>query len=174
MGFGVEVSNVTYSGSLEAIGKFNGSVTTLGIDEGIIMTTGTIADVEAGPHGPNDLTNAGVDNAMPGYPPLSNLFEISTFNASVLEFDFVSISDTVQLEYIFGSEEYPEYINTQFNDVIAFFISGPGINGVRNMALIPNTSLEVNINSINNGQSNSGPCNYCIYYNFNGLSLIHI
>jgi len=52
-----------------------------------------------------------------------------TFDASILEFDFIPQSDTLKFNYIFGSEEYPEYVNSGYNDVFGFFISGPGIAG---------------------------------------------
>lgn len=169
LGPGVEVSNIFYSGSNGAIGTFDASNTTLGIDEGIIMTTGTIANNANGPHGPNDQPNAGVDNGGSGYGQLSNLVQNDTYNAAILEFDFIPYSDTVKFEYIFASEEYPEFVDSDYNDVFAFFISGPGIaGGTKNMALIPGTTQPVAINNVNNGQSNNGPCNNCAYYTNNG------
>jgi len=168
LGPGVSVSNVFYSGPNAAIGTFNAVNTNLGIDEGIIMTTGTIANNNDGPHGPNDQASAGVDNNSAGYGPLTNLVGTNTYNAAVLEFDFVPFSDTVKFEYVFGSEEYPEFVGTQFNDVFAFFISGPGINGTKNMAIIPGTTQAVAINNVNNGPANAGPCTNCAFYNNNG------
>lgn len=168
LGPGVDVSNIFYAGPNSAIGTFNAVNTTLGIDEGIIMTTGTIANNADGPHGPNDQPSAGVDNGGAGYGQLTNLVGTSTFNATILEFDFIPYSDTVKFEYVFASEEYPEFVGTQFNDVFAFFISGPGIGGTKNMALIPGTTQPVAINNVNNGTSNTGPCMNCAYYNNNG------
>src|SRR5690554_7256721 len=51
LGSGVEVSNVSYSGASGAIGTFNATNASIGIDEGIIMTTGTIHPGPNGPHG---------------------------------------------------------------------------------------------------------------------------
>lgn len=168
LGPGVDVSNIFYAGPSGAIGTFNAANTTLGIDEGIIMTTGTIANNADGPHGPNDQPSAGFDNGGGGYSQLTNLVGTSTFNATILEFDFIPYSDTVKFEYVFASEEYPEYVGSDFNDVFAFFISGPGISGTKNMALIPGTTQAVAINNVNNGPGNSGPCKNCAYYNNNG------
>ncbi len=169
LGSGVTVSNIAFNGAPMAIGYFNGTNTTLGIDEGILLTTGTVLNTLDGPHGPNNQSGAGMDNGAGGYPPLSNIIGgTPTFNASILEFDFVPYSDTVRFNYVFASEEYPEYVGSQYNDVFAFFISGPGIAGIQNMATLP-SGQAVAINNVNNGPTNSGPCMNCAYYVNNGI-----
>ena len=171
LGSGVTVSNISFNGVPVTIGSFNASNTNLGIDEGIIMTTGTILNVPGeGPHGPNNSPDAGKDNSAPGYPLLSNLIgNIATYDAAILEFDFVPYSDSVKFNYVFGSEEYPEYVSSTFNDAFAFFISGPGIpGGMQNIAQVPFGGGPVTINNVNNGQANAGPCQNCTYYNNNG------
>lgn len=175
LGSGVEVSNISYSGASQAIGTFDASNASVGIDEGIIITTGQIGPGPEGPYGPNDKADAGIDNNAGGYPQLSNLVGTSTYNAAILEFDFVPLSDTVKFKYVFASEEYPEYVGTKFNDVFAFFISGPGITGgTKNMALIPNSNDAVAINNVNhlsnttyyqgNGNGSQSPYNNDPYY----------
>lgn len=170
LGTGVTVSNINYSGVSGSIGYFDGSNTNLGISTGIVMTTGTINNNGAGPHGPNNNSGAGVDNGAGGYSGLSNLIGgIPTFNAAILEFDFIPYSDTVRFKYVFGSEEYPEFVGSNYNDVFAFFISGPGIpGGTQNIAKLPNGSA-VAINNVNNGPLNAGPCVNCAYYINNGV-----
>lgn len=173
LGPGVTVSNISYTGSQQAIGYFSAAGTNLEIPEGIVMTTGTVLNNGDGPHGPNNSTNSGVDNGSPGYVRLSNLVGgTPTFNATILEFDFIPYSDTVRFSYVFGSEEYREYVGSAFNDVFAFFISGPGIpGGVQNMAKLPNGTV-VAINNVNDGSEASGSyvpgCANCAYYKYNG------
>lgn len=170
LGPGVTVSNITYNGSQQAIGYFDGTNTNLGIDEGIVLTTGTVFNNGNGPHGPNNSSNSGFDNNTPGYFRLTNLLggNAQTYNASILEFDFIPYSDTVRFSYVFGSEEYPEYVGTAFNDIFAFFISGPGIpGGIQNIAKLTNGDV-VAINNVNNGPTNSGPCDNCNQYTYNG------
>ncbi|MFO0495043.1 MAG: choice-of-anchor L domain-containing protein, partial [Flavobacteriia bacterium] len=131
LGPGVTVSNITYNGSNTAISQFTASGTNLGISSGIVMTTGTTNNNGAGPHGPNNQSNSGVDNGAGGSGLLSGIIGgTQTFNAAILEFDFIPYSDTVRFKYVFGSEEYPEFAppnNSSYNDVFGFFISGPGI-----------------------------------------------
>ncbi len=171
LGQGVSVSNISYQGASQAIGYFNGANTTLGFSEGIIITTGTVNNNPNGPHGPNNKDNATVNNNAGGYNRLTQLVGATTFNAAVLEFDFIPYSDTVTFRYIFGSEEYREYVNTDFNDVFAFFISGPGFTGYQNIAKLPNNT-PVTINNINDGFINNGAyvpqCNNCQYFVYNG------
>ena len=60
------------------------------------------------------------------------------------EFDFVAAGDTVSFDYVFGSDEYETWINTQYNDVFAFFLSGPGITGSYDSpAGFPNGSVNI-------------------------------
>jgi gliding motility-associated-like protein len=151
LGSGVTVSNITYNGSPAAIGSFTANGTNLGINQGVVITTGTVANNGQGPHGPNNQANAGVDNGVGGFSLLSNLLgNAPTFNAAILEFDFVPYSDSVKFNYVFGSEEYPEYVGTNFNDIFAFFISGPGIAGLQNIAKLP-SGQTVAINNVNAG-----------------------
>jgi len=177
LGNGVTVSNVSYNGSPAAIAQFTAANTTLGINRGIVLTTGTTLPNGDGPHGPNDTPGAGVDNNMGGFNLLSQAIQgTQTYNAAILEFDFVPYADTVRFKYVFGSDEYPEFAppnNTTYNDVFGFFISGPGITGFQNIALLPNGSV-VSINNVNtitnpfyfvnNGDGNTAPYNQSPQY----------
>lgn len=152
LGSGVTVSNISYNGLPISIGRFTANVNNFQLTEGIVMTTGTVLNTGDGPHGPNNNGGSGIDNGAGGYGPLTNLVGNQTFNAAILEFDFIPYSDSVKFRYIFGSEEYPEYVGTQFNDVFAFFISGPGIAGLQNIARLP-SGQAVTINNVNAGSN---------------------
>ncbi|MDT8323303.1 MAG: choice-of-anchor L domain-containing protein [Bacteroidota bacterium] len=145
IGGGAQVTNIDYRGFPRSIGYFDGTASNIGIDEGVLMTTGWVGYAV----GPNQLENAGYGALVPGDQDLAQLVGAWTFDACVLEFDFVPYQDTVHFEYVFGSEEYTEYVGSEFNDVFAFFITGPGIIGQRNIALIPGTSTPVAINTVN-------------------------
>ena len=179
LGGGVQAFNISYHGSSAALGFFNGSGTNIGLSSGIIMTTGNISGNFDGPKGPNNKPDAGFDNGsspppQPTFSLLSNLINTQAlYNSSVIKFDFIPTGNQVSFRYVFGSEEYPEYVGSIYNDVFGFFISGPGINGWKNIAVIPGSNTEVAINSVNNGASNTGPCNNCAFYvdNTNGATI---
>jgi hypothetical protein len=180
VGDGIQFSNVSYTGADSASGIFtNGSSTNLGLDEGIFLTTGSGYNIP----GPNNSANASTNNGIPGNALLNNITTSPTYDASVLEFDFIPETDTLFIKYIFGSEEYNEFVGSAFNDVFGLFITGPNPMGGqytnKNISIIPGTTnTSVKINSVNNGYSlpgvePSGPCMNCQYYddNSNGLTL---
>lgn len=149
VGSGVTVSNIQFSGSGQMIGNFNGANSNIGLSSGIIMSTGRIQDAV----GPNNSPSRGEDLNQNGFGPLEAILGggEQTQDAAVLSFNFFCESDLVQFKYVFASEEYPEYVGSEFNDVFAFFISGPGIAGNQNIALVPGTNQPVAINNVNAG-----------------------
>ena len=166
VGKGVSVSNITFTGSPIAIGEFDSQNANVGINNGIVITTGTVQNNGNGSHGPNNSAQAGMDNGAAGSPLLQQELgqNVETFNAATIQFNFVPYSDSVKFSYVFGSEEYHEYVGSAFNDIFAFYISGYGINGLQNMAIIPNSQDVVAINSINNGSTDNGPCKNCNFF----------
>jgi len=131
------VSNIQQTGHWEAFGYFDGTASNLGLSAGLVLTTGKVIGSN-GPCGPNNFGATGLDNNQPGFTPLSNLVGgTTTYNAAVLEFDLTVFADSIKIPFVFGSEEYPEYVGAAFNDVIAIFLSGPGIPGLQNIARLP-------------------------------------
>lgn len=146
-GPGITVSNATLTGAPDAAGSFNGTASNIGMPSGVLLCSGPITIAP----GPNNSGSAGQDNGQPGNSQLNGLANATTYNACILEFDFVPLSNSIEFDYVFGSEEYPEWVNSQFNDAFAFFISGPGIAGQQNIAVVPGTTTPVTINTINAG-----------------------
>jgi hypothetical protein len=155
LGTGVTASNIVFTPAANStlqLGYFKGNNSNLGLDSGIVLSSGNVLDAM-----PNSFVG-GVGNFTPAnYPDLLNVansvpplinqaFNVNgVYDVSVLEFDFVPSSDTVKFRYVFGSDEYQTFINTSYNDVFGFFISGPGINGPyagnsQNIAVVPNSN----------------------------------
>lgn len=147
LGTGVTASNITFSGDPRALGRFNGVTSNIGLAGGVIMSTGRIIDAV----GPNNSPGKGEDLHRGGYHLLQNLLGSNekVQDAAVLRFNFICEGDIVQFRYVFASEEYIEYVDKDYNDIFGFFIEGPGIQGVQNIATIPGTNNFVSINNIN-------------------------
>jgi uncharacterized membrane protein len=146
VGDGVAISNVSYTGSILAAGKFTDPESILGFDGGIVLSSGKVVDVP-GPNSEDDtstmhglLGDSDLEGLIPGY---------TTYDAAVLEFDFVPNGDAVTFSYVFSSEEYNEFSNGQFNDVFGFFING------ENRALLADLRA-VAINTVNGGRPFEG------------------
>ncbi|MFZ4786272.1 MAG: choice-of-anchor L domain-containing protein [Flavobacteriales bacterium] len=155
VGNGIFVNNVTFNGGpVDAqhfqIAAFSDANNTIGIQEGIMMTTGATYEVLAG-----GLSSDGTYYNPQDADVLALITDaLNIGEAAVLEFDFIATGDSVAFQYVFASTEYPEFVNTAFNDQFGFFISGPGIagpftNGATNLAVIPGTTTSVGINSVN-------------------------
>lgn len=157
VGEGVTISDVTMDCPSGAYGFFECVDCNVGIGNGILLTSGNVSNAV----GPNNESGASTSNFASGDPDLDAIPGVlGTNDACVLEFDLTVTSDTVRFNYSFGSEEYLEYVGA-FNDVFAFYISGPGIVGTENLALIPGTATTVSINNVNDVTNSE-------YYNING------
>ena len=188
-------SNITYLGGASQIGYLTGAEEGFGFESGLVMSCDVAENVSC----PSDLLFCdeclgnsfydadllAVANSVP--PLIGESFSVNSVNdGCVLEFDFVAGSDGLSLEFIFGSDEYETYINTQYNDVFACFLSGPGVagpymspagfpNGAKNIAIVPGSDpeLPITISSVNPSLndslyvSNQGGVNPCI----NGYTL---
>ncbi len=144
----ITVTNAVLTGGSVASGSFSGTNTSIGFDSGVILSTGNISSSP----GPNTVGNSGQNLNQSGTSQMTALAGATTYDAITLEFDFEVQSSLIQFNYVFASEEYPEYAppnNSSYNDVFAFYISGPGITGEENIALIPSTTNAVSINNIN-------------------------
>ena len=169
LGTGVEATNVVFTGSPVQIGEIAGfDPAEFPIEAGLILSTEVAnnpANVDDGcvdefiddnleVSGDNDLLT--IANSVP--PLIGQSFSVSSVNdVCAIEFDFVATGDTIRFNYVFGSDEYLAWINSQYNDIFGFFLSGPGINGpytdnAINLAEVPGSDpqLAITISSVNN------------------------
>jgi len=153
VGGGVDISNITINTTSSAvIGEFsNCASTSIGLDRGVILACGDVNLALAA----NTQPGAGATVDSGSDPDLQQLLgsNYSINDAVVLEFDFVPLSDHVEFKYVFASEEFPEYVGSDFNDVFGFFVNGPGISGPfsnnsKNVALMPNSTDPVTIDNV--------------------------
>ena len=157
IGKGVVISNVTLNGSTGVIlknhiGHFHaagGAFSQLNMEDGIIMTTGRAEDAI----GPNKKPSMGSRSNTGSDPDLEAITGLPSFDACIIEFDFIPQCDTLKFRYAFGSEEFYEFCGQNVNDAFGFFLSGPGIHGSFsnnsiNIARMPGSFEPVTINNI--------------------------
>ncbi len=145
------VSNIQVSGEPVSFGEFENAGNVIGFPDGIILSTGDVKLAE-GPNESVETTASFANNSMD--EDLSKIATNQLFDVTVIEFDFVPLSNRVSFQYVFASEEYCEFVGTIFNDVFGFFVSGPGINGefkdgAINVARLPDSEEFVSINTVN-------------------------
>ncbi|MCH2223714.1 MAG: choice-of-anchor L domain-containing protein [Crocinitomicaceae bacterium] len=162
LGTGVTVSNIQWNGSAvdattikTSLGEFGGTPN-IGIPNGVILSCGNIMEAV----GPNAQASSGDNTGVDDYsadPDLQGLQPagVAIHDAGVIEFDFIPSGDSISFQYVFSSEEYPEYAppnNSGFNDAFGFFLSGPNPAGgnyvAQNIATLPGGS-PVSINNVN-------------------------
>ncbi len=163
-----DVSNVEIIGNEKGFGRFSQGESTIGLKEGLLISTGDPKDAQ----GPNETSN------LPGScfdtdnfdPDLEQMTQDSSMHDVIgIEFDFTPTVHQVSFRFVFASEEYCEFTNTEINDAMGIFISGPGINGpfsnnAKNIALLPDTNVFISVNTVNHLENsnyflpNSEPC----------------
>jgi gliding motility-associated-like protein len=147
---GLTITNATMNCPNNAYGTFtNGATTDIGIPTGLVMTTGNVADINA--PGANFMSTDNGTNCND--PQLNALEPLANNDCCILEFDVVPTCDELQIRFVFGSEEYPEWVSSGYNDAFGFFISGPDPNGGvynnNNVAVLPDGNTIVSIDNVN-------------------------
>lgn len=158
----LQANNVVYDGDPSAIAYFEGGEGTFGMASGVVMGSGSAVSLTG------QGTNT-VDYETSQSDIESDLSDISVLNGGasdmhdecIIEFDFIPSSDTTEFDFVFASEEYPNFEHTSYNDVFAFFVSGPGITGsyagnAINVALVPGTPDPITISTVNGPVADGG------------------
>lgn len=151
LGSGVVATNITYTGDASSRGSFTTGTTNLGLAAGVVLSTGDVLTI---PGSGSSAVGGGLQGGSD--PDLVQLSGQTINSAAILEFDFVPTGDSLKFNFVFASEEYPDYVCSQYNDAFGFFLSGPGLNGpftnnAVNVAVVPSTTVPITINTINSG-----------------------
>jgi hypothetical protein len=146
-GPGVTISNIQYKGSNAQAGTIDiVDPNVVAFNHGVILSTGNIADV-VGPNKSESITGdmgGSNDTDLDALIANSQTVNPVTYDATSLEFDFTPTTNKIYFTYVFGSEEYLEWVNL-YDDVFAFYI-----NGV-NCAKVPGSggTVPVSIDTVN-------------------------
>jgi hypothetical protein len=152
----------------QQVAVFSDSTMSIGLDSGLVISTG----IAYGVMGPNNIPNMTFGGGFAAYDTdimLMSLPNVSgMFDPGIIQMDLVPEGDTLEIRYVFGSEEYDEYVCTDKDDRFGLFLSGPGLagpfsNGSINMATLPASGLPVTVNTLNRGingtEGNTALCN---------------
>ena len=169
--------NVTSStgidfGSTNGIGYFEANGSSWPFENGLIMTSGDVANAA----GPESGVLVDGTYAWPGDGDLEafipGLNAGDTNNASIIEFEFVPVSNSMSFDFIFAAEEYGTFQCT-FTDAFAFLLTDSSGN-TSNLAIVPGTDDPISVLTVRDDQYN-GSCEsvnaewFANYYGPGGL-----
>lgn len=146
IGHGITWSNVIVAGSPDAIASYTGGTSaglTPVMENGIVLSTGSLA-AENAMNGPSSIFKS-TTMGIPGFSELTTIVGQPTYDGIMLQFDMISVTEIININFQFGSEEYNEYVGSTYNDVFAFIISGPGFPGEQDLAILSAVSPPVRI-----------------------------
>jgi hypothetical protein len=156
-GSGITISNLVINCDSTAYGSMTSGVSSFHASSGLILSTGNVANIAN-----SASAFASTFFALPGDPDIAVNTVFTSYDACALEFDAVPAFGNIYFEYVWGSEEYPEFV-CSFNDMFLLLISGPGISGPysnnsTNIALLPDSVTIVSINTVHaNAPNNTCP-----------------
>ncbi|WP_449322774.1 Hint domain-containing protein [Rhodophyticola sp. SM2404] len=113
-------------------------------DTGVMFSTGRLTSFTNAFGDPNrsastSSNTSGINNDS----DFNTLAGRSTYDASILEVDFIPTTSVLSMQFTFASEEYPEYVGSIFNDAVGIWINGVEVGS-------PVFSI-ADINSVNGG-----------------------
>ncbi len=166
LGSGIQAGNAEFQGDSLQIAGFMGGPEALGMASGLVMGTGAVLPSlysfgSISSSFTNDADLLSVAGSVPAL--IGQNFNVSNvYDVASLSFHFVPYGDSLSFNFVFGSNEYLTWVNTSFNDVFAFFLAGPGIEGPYsapanypdgsiNIAVVPGSEppLPITISSVN-------------------------
>ena len=128
-GGGATVSGATYFGDIDSAGTYSdGDATSPGVtpaDTGIILSTGNAESFTNSTGDSNQNTNTSANTTgLNNVAQLNSAAGATTFDAAILDVDFVPDSDLMTMQFVFSSEEYPEFQNSIYQDFFGVWING--------------------------------------------------
>jgi|GEM_PF-1201527 len=163
-GFGVNIENVQVHCGEDGFGSFEAS--NFLVEEGIILATGPATSAASSNN--SSATGAPLNTEIDGFAPLDAIAAgagVSLQDYCYIEFDITALGNQFEFNYIFASEEYPEYVCSQYNDLMGIFLTSENDETMCELfSLVPGTEYPVMIGTINNGSTYINAENPCEGY----------
>ncbi|MEA2030361.1 MAG: choice-of-anchor L domain-containing protein [candidate division Zixibacteria bacterium] len=118
---GITIKSVTFTGASTAAGLYVDGP--FNINDGIILATGDVTNALP----PDTSTGTSTDFDLEGCPQCSDLIPgYTSYDAAIFEivFDVNDSCQSISFDFVFGSEEYPEYVGSEYNDVFGAYLNG--------------------------------------------------
>lgn len=165
----VAVSGGNFSSGEKSWGYFNANGSSFPFAEGVVLSTGKIINTQ----GPNTfISDDGGGMGWTGDNDLNQALGLNnTFNATILEFDFIPLGNQISFDYIFSSEQYltnPNPNQCSFTDGFAFLLKEVSSPDYENLAVIPNTTIPVRVNTVRGSGTICPAQNEQYFGGFNG------
>jgi gliding motility-associated-like protein len=179
---GFSVSGGNFSDGSRSYARFTNTSPDFPFTDGIVLSTGKATSTQ----GPNTyISDDGGSMGWTGDSDLEQALGVSgTTNRTLLEFDFVPLSDKISFDYIFASEEYHDNAQCQYSDGFAFLLKKTSGTPTPydNLALIPGTTIPVKVTSVHPAVSGGCAAQNEAYFgsynpteyptNFNGQTVV--
>lgn len=141
----VNVTGDNFSTGKNSYGSFTNSSPNFPFASGVVLSTWSSTESQ----GPFVRNQGGGSNLWLGDPDLDQALNINSINATVLEFDFTPLTNTISFNYFFASNEYQDNYPCLYSDGFAFLIKEKGSTAAyQNLAVIPNTTIPVSSTNI--------------------------
>ena len=152
-GDGVTVVSASYTGDRDSSGIYtNGDAIAPGItpgDSGVMFSTGDLRGfTNNNPFQSNLRTGTTTNSSGPNNDPTFNAAAgTNTYDASYIDVDFIPTGNVMTMQFVFSSEEYPEFASGAYQDFVGVWINGTQVDlAVGDGDIDPN-----NVNSGANG-----------------------
>lgn len=152
-GDGVTVVSASYTGDRDSSGIYtNGNSISPGVmpgDTGVMFSTGDLRGfTNNNPFQSNQSSSTTTASSGPNNNADFNAAAgTNTYDASFLDVDFIPTGDVMTIQFVFASEEYPEFATGAFQDFVGVWINGSLVPlGVGDGDIDPN-----NLNAGSNG-----------------------
>jgi gliding motility-associated-like protein len=150
------IDNITSStgtdfGSVNGIGYFNKNDSGFPFKEGVILSTGYIGNAP----GPNAFENFDGNLQWTGDDDLEAIIlegtgtVMQSYNATILEFNFIPVIPQIKFDFVFASDEYGVY-QCSYSDSFAFILTDltEPLSAPVNLAVVPNSNIPVSVITI--------------------------
>jgi Ca2+-binding RTX toxin-like protein len=152
-GPGIRIVSSSLTGTAGQTGIYSDGLTTspgvVPSDSGVIFSTGNVADFtnSSGTTNTNTVEERTTDHNGAGDPDMTTMSGTRTFDAVIFNAVFIPDNDFLTMQFVFSSDEYLEFVDSGYNDVIAVMINGSTVELTPTVATVSIDTVNTTVNS---------------------------